>query len=395
MTDARRHDEDLRAVTELVVEAVLGVTTIAEDMHRTIGSGPAALGAPLARPADLVTRVSYGAVKKVTGLVGATLDRALATFGRVLGQSTPGPEREALLAALNGVLGDQLAARESALALPLRFRRRGGTSLDPASLAGPLGPRLLLLVHGSCMNDRQWRRADHDHGEMMEAAGWTPVYVSYNSGRHVGDNGEELAAALEKLVAAWPVPLTDLAFLAHSMGGLVSRSACHAAEAAGYAWRAKLRSMVFLGTPHHGAPLEKGGNGLDVLLGLQPVTAPLARLGKIRSAGVTDLRFGRVLTSEARGRFEPGPDDRVPVPLPKDVRCGAVAGRLGAAKAGATRLSELRGDGLVPVRSALGQHENPAFDLAMSERATLEGLDHLALLSDPAVAETVRRSLVS
>ncbi|MEM1413570.1 MAG: alpha/beta hydrolase [Myxococcota bacterium] len=385
MNDGRRHDEDLRAVTELVVDAVLAVTGIAEDMHRTVASGPAALGAPLAGPAGLVTRTTYGAVRKVTGLVGGALDGALATLGRALGESAPGPEREALLAALNGVMGDQLVARGSALALPLRFRGPEGAALDAAAPAGALGPRVLVLVHGSCMNDRQWRRAGHDHGAMLAEAGWTPVYVSYNSGRHVGENGRELAAALETLLAAWPVPVTDLAILAHSMGGLVSRSACHAAEAAGHAWRARLDSVVFLGTPHHGAPLEKGGNGVDVLLGLHPVSAPLARLGKLRSAGVTDLRFGRVLQSEARGRFEPGPDDRVPVPLPAGVRCGAVAGRLGEG-----RVAELRGDGLVPVRSALGHHADPAFELAMSDRVTLEGVDHLGLLSEAAVAETLR-----
>ena len=101
----------------------------------------------------------------------------------------------------------------------------------------------------------------------------------------------------------WPVPLTELVIIGHSMGGLVARSACHYGALARHEWMRHLDKLVFVGTPHHGAPLERGGNWVDLLLGASRYSAPLARLGKIRSAGITDLRFGNVVGS--RGSVVP------------------------------------------------------------------------------------------
>ncbi len=159
--------------------------------------------------------------------------------------------------------------------------------------------RLLVLVHGLCMNDLQWRRNGHDHGAALaHDGGWQPLYLHYNSGRHASTNGREFADLLETLVAQWPVPVEELVVLAHSMGGLVARSACQHAELSQQRWLKHLRKIVFLGTPHHGAPLERHGHGLQRLVGISPYTAPLARLGMIRSAGITDLRHGNVLDQD-------------------------------------------------------------------------------------------------
>ena len=390
----RSHLDDLRGASKLAVEATRGVVGLVEAMHRTIASGPAMLGRPLEGPATALTELVYGHIKNVTEVVGAGIDGALGILSPLLGESVPGPERELVLAALNGVLGDYLAETRNPLAMPMRMRTDGHPlALDPDALRAALpnaNGKLLLMVHGSCMNDLGWRRAGHDHGEALARdLGYTPVYLQYNSGLHVSTNGAELAALLERLVAVWPVPLDEIVLFAHSMGGLVSRSACRAAEDEGLRWREKLRKAVFLGTPHHGAPLERGGAWLTVLLGVSRYSAPLARLGKIRSAGVTDLRFGNVLDEHWRGRdrFEVGDDPRSPVPLPEDVACHAVAGSTGDGVVG-----KVAGDGLVPVDSALGRHVRSEMTLAFpGERArTATGVAHLDLLNHAAVYETVR-----
>jgi pimeloyl-ACP methyl ester carboxylesterase len=390
----RRHVDDLRGASRLAIEATRGVTDLVEAMHRAIASGPDVLGRPLEGPARLFTSIVYGSVRGVTKLVGGSIDRALEQLAPLLGESVPGPEREAVLAVLNGVLGDYLRETNNPLAIRMQFRRGGQPlEIERRSLGDVIpdvGGKLLVLVHGSSMNDRQWSRLGHDHGaSLARDLGYTPVYLHYNSGLHVSTNGRELAAHLETLVAEWPAPIEELVILGHSMGGLVARSACHYGETAGHAWRPRLEKLLFLGTPHHGAPLERGGNWIDLLLGVSRYSAPLTKLGRIRSAGVTDLRFGNVLDEhwEGRDRFEKSADPRRGLELPRGVACFAVAGTT-AAKIRA----KLPGDGLVPVDSALGRHEKPEMTLGFPEthQWIALGVGHLDLLGRIEVYDTLR-----
>jgi pimeloyl-ACP methyl ester carboxylesterase len=390
----RKHADDLRAASKLLVDATRSVTTAVEQMHHTIASGTPIVGRPFALVAGPLLRIVYGHIRAVTGLVGAGIDLTLAQLEPLLGKSTPGPEREAVLAALNGVLGDYLHATESSLAIPMTFRHRGEVlTIDSTSVREVLpdaSGKLLILVHGSSANDLQWNRTGHDHGAALARDyGFTPLYLHYNSGLHISTNGGELAALLERLASAWPVPLEEISILGHSMGGLVARSACLAAEARDLSWRRKLRRLVCLGSPHHGSPLEKGGNWLHVLLGVSAYSTPIQRLARIRSAGVTDMRYGNVLDEhwDGRDRFEHAPDARRNLTLPRGVDCYAIAGT--TAK---TMAAKLPGDGLVPVDSALGRHKRPDLTLPFpdSHRWIALGTGHLDLLGKPEVYEKLR-----
>jgi pimeloyl-ACP methyl ester carboxylesterase len=359
----RDHARDLRASAGLVVGATRGVVDIVESMHTAIGAVP------------VITPLVYRMIRRVTGLVGTCIDTLVAPLAPLLGESAPGPQREAVLAALNGVIGDRLEATHNPLAIAMSLR-------PPLEQLHP-GGTLLVLVHGSCMSDLHWTRNGHDHGgALAQDLGWTPVYVQYNSGRHVFANGKDLAALLEQASAGF----SDIFVLAHSMGGLVARASIRVAEEAGLAWRQKLRALVMLGTPHHGAPLERAGNLFEALLGVTKYSAPLRALGYIRSAGVTDLRFGNVVEADcARDRFAQGTDPRTPTPLPQGVRCYAVAATT------ATALDGPRGgDGLVPVESALGEHPEAAFTLSFTGSHVVHGAKHLDLLSSPEVYHVIR-----
>jgi len=356
-----------------------------------------------------ITGLVYKTVRGTTRIVGGSLDALLGWLEPAVKNSANGlatPEREAFLAALNGVLGDHLAATASTLATPMTLRVNGQPLvLEREALAAALPAatgRVLVLLHGLCMNDLQWQRAGHDHGAWLaQQAGWTPVYLHYNSGLSIADNGQQLAALLTALTAAWPQPsqapktapppqplqtITRLALLGHSMGGLVARSAIHAGRQAGLAWTQTLTDLVCLGTPHHGAPLERAGHGLDLLLQATPYSAPFARLGQLRSAGITDLRHGRLLASDGATALQ-----RTPVPLPAGVRCHALAASLRPKGLEAQEATgrRLRGDGLVPLASALGQHADPKFDLgfAPERQGVVYGTGHLDLLSSPVVAQ--------
>jgi hypothetical protein len=107
---------------------------------------------------------------------------------------------------------------------------------------------------------------------------------------------------------------------------------------------------------------------------------------------VTDLRYGNVLDEYWRGRdrFAAGIDPRTPPQLPAGVSAYAVAGTPSTKHAKA-----LRGDGLVPVDSALGRHGpngegESVLAFPSAHQSTAFGVAHLELLSSRAVYETLR-----
>ena len=163
------------------------------------------------------------------------------------------------------------------------------------------------------------------------------------------------------------------------MGGLVARSACYHGRLAGHEWLQRLGKLVFIGTPHHGAPLERGSNWVNYAMDLSPYAAPFTRLAKKRSAGINDLRHGSI-TEEAN----------VLVPLPSGVECFAMAASL--AKKPSRIHQSLIGDGLVPVDSALGNHRDPARSLEIPESHQWLGFEtgHIELMGRTEVYAQLR-----
>lgn len=383
----------LRGLSSILVEATLKTTTIVEDMHRTIASGPPALGSPLKPVVKLYTKPIYGGIRGITGLVGIGVERALRQIEPAFEDVSHPDVVEMVRAAINGVVGDHLALTENPLAIEMQLRVNDGT-LDFDTL--PKKRPLLIYIHGSAMSDIQLMRNGHHHGQKLaEDFGLTCITVRYNSGLHISENGEKLAAKLQEL--ADHVPDVPIIILGFSMGGLVARSAVNLAEKQSLSWRNRLRGMIFLGTPHHGAPLERMGNVFQKLLESTGYSAPIARLARLRSAGVTDLRFGSLLREHwsGAGRFDHVPDARTPVPLPTDVLCFAVAGTL--SKSLDEGPESFSGDGLVPVSSALGEHENSALNLGLQEheKKVILNCGHLDLLDHPLVSQELHAFLTT
>src|SRR5262249_26777659 len=139
---------------------------------------------------------------------------------------------------------------------------------------------------------------------LRDELGFLPFYVRYNTGRRIAQNGRDLALLLERLVDVFPVDVEDITFIGHSLGGLVIRSACHYAEELGLTWIDRARRAIYLGSPHLGSPLEKGGHLVSVVLGAidNPVVRVTRAIADLRSAGVKDLRHGRLLDEHESAR---------------------------------------------------------------------------------------------
>lgn len=391
------HPRDAHGFARLATDATQEVTAVVEAMHAGMAWAPMFGGRNSSGRAGGLPGLAYASVHTVAGWVGKGVDLALPPLLDGLKPPESTPERNAWLSVLGGVVGDHLAATQNSLAIPMELHCGAaafGLKIDEAIGDLPqASSKVAVFLHGLCGHEAQWQGREADYPALLSKEfGFTPLFLRYNSGRHVSENGQDLAALLEKLTATWPVAVDEIVLIGHSMGGLVARSAMHHAAAQDRSWLALLRKAAFLGSPHHGAPLERGGLWLQQLLGSLPFAAPLAALPRLRSSGITDLRHGNVAEEDWSGedRFATGKDQRSIVALPPSVDAMAIAATTGEVRGGLR--DRVVGDGLVPVASALGQHLDPERELgfATSRQHVLTQLHHMDLLGNRAVEPLLR-----
>jgi len=398
-------DGEIRALGEIAGRSVARPTTVAGDVHRAVtrrvfgALGP--LGLPVRALHDPLSSISYKTV-------AAGLRAPLAAGARVLargaseGSASLAESRAGALAlgAANGFFGDRLARDHPDLAVSLGFWHRGReVSLEPAAIAEAFGdatPRIAVFVHGLCETDDSWRapypggRPRPTYGDRLRSdLEVTPVFVRYNTGLHISENGRALAEKLDELVSAWPTEVEGIALIGHSMGGLVARSACHYADLEGREYTRRIGHVICLGTPHLGAPLEKAANVASWPLGRLPETRPFADLFlNGRSAGIKDLRFGSCLEDDW---CDCDPDEFLrdrcrECPFLDSATYCFVAATLSAGPRGA---GGRVGDLLVTYSSASGEGRRRRIPFAEEHGSHVGGIDHLRLLNHPAVYERI------
>lgn len=358
--------QTVQGTARLAFDSVEGITNTVERMHETIARHPLPFTPQPDKPGrahGLIATAVYGIIRGVNSTLREGVDRS---FG-LLPDTGAAPQRSSAeirtAAALNGAFGDHLEATGNPLATPMGFTTPGETlTLDGAALAAALpqaSPHLVIMVHGLSMSELSWSRkgADCMGQRLQDELGSTPLYLRYNTGRHISTNGQEFAQLLGQLCEAWPVPVQSLSLVGHSMGGLVIRSACWYASQAERPWLAHLQRVVCLGTPHHGSSVEKAGHALDMAMQKIAYIEPLA-FGRKRSVGIKDLRHGNLLDEDWQGHHpdEPRVDSRRAVPLLDNVDYYFVAATLGRHRH--DPLGQVLGDLLVRLDSAVGSHRD-------------------------------------
>src|SRR4051794_22378389 len=394
---------EIKAIGQLAGDAIARPGVLARDVHRAVAGRTfgalGILGAPVRVAHDAIAGAAYASIRRGLGAPpragAARIGRRIPADAAPLSATLRG---SLALGALNGAFGDALARDHRDLALELTIRRDGQEVVtDSPGLARAFPdatPRLAVFVHGLSETDEAWRLARRSYGSRLrEELGYTPVYVRYNTGLHVSDNGRRLAEGLEDVVRGGPVGVEEIALVGHSMGGLVARSACHYGQEGSSDWTRRVRHVFCLGTPHLGAPLERAANLAGWALGRLPETRPFGDLVNGRSAGIKDLRFGSCVEEDW---CDCHPDEYLrdrcnEVPF---LDCAAyyfVGATL--ARDAETPFGRIVGDLLVQFPSASGHGRRRRIPFEIENGCHVGGINHFQLLNHPAIYEQLREWL--
>jgi pimeloyl-ACP methyl ester carboxylesterase len=392
---------ELRALSALAFEELRGFPGGIRDMHLGIaerafrGVGPA--GRPVQVIHDALSRRAYDGIGSGAARLGRSADAAMERQG--IGQDvllSTTRRGSAIIAALNGLIGDRLERSGNDLHQPASVRVDGvAVALDPGSLSAAFPDataRLVVFLHGLMGNEFYWDWGGAHPGDTYGARlasdlGCTPVYLRYNTGLHISENGRSVAALLEELVQAWPVEVDEIALVGHSMGGLVARSAGHQGSESGQRWAERVRHMISLGTPHLGAPLEQGAHVVAEALHALPETRMLGAFLRRRSAGIRDLRHGSLVDEDWRGRdpnaLRAAACKEVPL-LEGATHCFVSAT---ITRSPRHPLGRVLGDILVLTPSATGRGRTRRIPFKDEHGHHVSPAHHLALLNHPEVYE--------
>lgn len=401
--------DELRALAELGFKELSGAVGGIGDIHGAVAErvfkavGP---GGTIVRAAhDAISRTVWDAVAGGPTVVGRAADVALGKRDRTGERRlSTTPWGGLALAAINGLVGDALEKEESVLQEPMAVRVDGlRVPCETHVLANAFPaatPRVVVFVHGLMGTEVPWWWGGGPTKEcygtrFRRDLGCTEVFVRYNTGRHISENGHSLDELLTELVSAWPVKVDQLALIGHSMGGLVCRSACYQAHERGADWVRRVGHVVSLGTPHMGAPLAQGVHYASAALHVAPETRPFARFLRRRSGGIRDLRHGSLVDEDWRGC---DPDvlravacKEVPL-LEGATHCFVAATIMDNPKHPVARLL---GDCLVLESSASGRSRTRRIPFEAEYGMCIGRTHHIALLNHPLVYERLREWLAA
>ena len=401
--------EEIRASGQLATRTLADTVSHVEQVHRAVAGRTFALTAPVSLPArvihDVIASSVYTLIRETGLAAGLVASQLVGAAGGSVSPAGSTPRSNLALAVLNATLGDELADQGSPLAIAMAVRcvradvvpRRASLEVAfPEATA-----KVAVFLHGLGENEESWRLHADRHGlgtestygsRLAEDFGYTPVYLRYNTGLHISENGQFLTSLLDDVVAAWPTPVTELILVGHSMGGLVSRSACHYAHQVNHSWVSKLRHVFYLGTPHLGAGLEQWVSRLSGVFGKLDESRPLASILDRRSAGIKDLSAGYLLDDHWRNEGLGSKRETDDVPLIPWANHYAISATVTTSLD--HPLGRWMGDFLVQPDSARGQSRDGGhMPFPVEHTRHFGGLHHFNLLNHPSIYEALREWL--
>ncbi|NRB37937.1 MAG: alpha/beta hydrolase [Pseudomonadales bacterium] len=313
------------------------------------------------------------------------------------------------ISALNGLVGDNLREKDSALSVTMGFyhknRRIALTSKQFKNLQPAATTKIAILVHGLSSHEQMWSfpsEANNDMGLddgldisygslLANDFGYTPLYVRFNSGLHISENGRYLSSLIEGLMEVYPLEIEDIVLIGHSLGGLVIRSAGYYAENFNTQWHKKVGKAFYIGTPHLGTPWEEATDGLYQWLDKKahPVAKMISGIYSGRSSAIQDLRYARLIDEDWQNNVTKS----TAIPWLKDTDHHFIVGTL--LNNPSHPVSSLIGDLLVPTNSANAQSPMRA-DMPIppdleKNSTIIPGINHLRLAFSPEVYACIKK----
>lgn len=316
-----------------------------------------------------------------------------------------------LLAIINGLIGDTLAELNSPLAIQMSFREHG-RDVHVADLSLPRHApenkrHFVIFVHGLMGEDGLWQESSLWQSPSIETTRYgtllekelevTGLYLRYNSGLHISDNGKNLNTLLQELVDLYGEIIGRITLIGYSMGGLVVRSAGYYAEKQRRNWLNKLSTVVLMSVPHEGSYVEQFNHLTSLILRTIPniPTRIVAHVIDKRSGGIKDLRYGFMVEEDWKNQNSDhlGAVQRTFVNLVPSVNYHLIAGTI--AEDEMSPLALFFGDGLVSKHSAVGDaFKNPVTQLTeLITCKTFPKTNHATILTNEEVYQHLKQLL--
>jgi pimeloyl-ACP methyl ester carboxylesterase len=163
--------------------------------------------------------------------------------------------------------------------------------------------KVILFIPGLFTDEKLWldRTIKIDERQVVSSGiaddykkrGYFPIFIRFNHGKHISDNGKELLVLLNEFIKLEPTIKFNV--IAYSIGCLILRSTLYyAREAAIDIGSKNFGKVIFISSPDGGSYLEKSGFWATVIMERAPNIAfmLLGIIGNLRSDAIKDLSHG-------------------------------------------------------------------------------------------------------
>jgi hypothetical protein len=155
--------------------------------------------------------------------------------------------------------------------------------------------KAILFVPGLFCDEKLWIKSTDEEfamGDYLFNSGYYPLYIRYNQGAHISENGKALFDLLEEIYQK--EPNIQLSIISYSQGGLVLRSALNYAKDRKSEFFTKINKVLMISSPNGGSYIEKIGFWAGLMMQASPFwfLKILGFIGNLRSDAIKDLSHG-------------------------------------------------------------------------------------------------------